>query len=193
MPRRRRSWKPKPSEIVGMALTGLLVGLVVAWAPTGLVEPRAQAPTAFEDAEAFDPWAESRRSREILGAQEGAPAPLAGERAATGGRTVSPASVSIIDGDTFRYGGEKIRIADIDTPEVRGQCAYEIQLASRATARMSELLSAGPFELSPIPGRDEDQYGRKLRVVTRGGQSLGDQLVAEGLARTWSGRREPWC
>jgi endonuclease YncB( thermonuclease family) len=27
----------------------------------------------------------------------------------------------------------------------------------------------------------------------RDGRSLGDQLVSEGLARTWSGRREPWC
>lgn len=102
------------------------------------------------------------------------------------------ASVSIIDGDTFRYKGETIRVADIDTPEVRGRCAYETELAARATRRMRSLLLSGPFELEPI-GRDEDQYGRKLRVVTRDGRSLGDQLVAEGLARTWSGRREPWC
>jgi endonuclease YncB( thermonuclease family) len=55
------------------------------------------------------------------------------------------------------------------------------------------LLAAGPFELETIGGRDEDLYGRKLRIVTRDGRSIGDQLVAEGLARTWSGRREPWC
>jgi endonuclease YncB( thermonuclease family) len=101
--------------------------------------------------------------------------------------------VRIVDGDTFWYGDEKIRIADIDTPEVRGRCAYESRLAARATDRMSELLQAGPFELRTISGRDVDRYGRKLRVVTRGGRSLGDQLVAEGLARTWTGRREPWC
>jgi endonuclease YncB( thermonuclease family) len=57
---------------------------------------------------------------------------------------------------------------------------------------MDELLRQGPFELQPV-GEDEDRYGRKLRVVTRGGRSLGDQLVSEGLARTWTGRREPWC
>jgi endonuclease YncB( thermonuclease family) len=100
--------------------------------------------------------------------------------------------VEVIDGDTFRYGGEKIRIADIDTPEIKGRCPYETALAARATDRMAELLAEGPFELSKV-GRDEDRYGRKLRIVTRGGRSLGDQLVAEGLARTWSGRREPWC
>jgi micrococcal nuclease len=103
-----------------------------------------------------------------------------------------PAAVVITDGDTFRYRGEKIRIADIDAPEVRGRCAYETQLAARATDRMEELLQAGPFELRTLD-RDEDRYGRKLRVVVRDGRSLGDQLVAEGLARTWTGRREPWC
>lgn len=102
--------------------------------------------------------------------------------------------VRVIDGDTFDHGGMRIRIADIDTPEVRGRCPYETQLAARATQRLRTLLAAGPFELHALGnGRDEDRYGRKLRVVTRGGRSLGDVLVAEGLARTWTGRREPWC
>jgi endonuclease YncB( thermonuclease family) len=102
--------------------------------------------------------------------------------------------VHVVDGDTFDYGGVRVRIADIDTPEVRGQCPYEIELAARATQRMRALLMAGPFELHALGnGRDEDRYGRKLRIVTRGGRSLGDVLVAEGLARTWTGRREPWC
>jgi endonuclease YncB( thermonuclease family) len=100
--------------------------------------------------------------------------------------------VRVIDGDTFDYGGMRVRVADIDTPEARGRCAYETRLAARATARMRDLLNAGPFELHRVD-RDEDRYGRKLRIVTRGGRSLGDALVAEGLARTWTGRREPWC
>jgi micrococcal nuclease len=103
-------------------------------------------------------------------------------------------SVRVIDGDTFDYDGVRVRVADIDTPEVHGRCAYETELAARATRRMRTLLAAGPFELRPLAsGRDEDRYGRKLRVVTRNGRSLGNLLVAEGLARTWSGRREPWC
>lgn len=114
------------------------------------------------------------------------------DMAVAAGQRANPATVRVIDGDTFHYQGEKIRIADIDTPEVNGRCAYEVQLAARATRRMDQLLRQGPFTLQPI-GRDEDRYGRKLRVVTRGGRSLGDQLVAEGLARTWTGRREPWC
>lgn len=109
-----------------------------------------------------------------------------------GTRVADPWAVSITDGDTFRYRGEKIRIADIDTPEVDGACEYETRLAAQATDRMEQLLHAGPFEMRSID-RDEDRYGRKLRIVTRDGRSLGDQLVSEGLARTWSGRREPWC
>ena len=100
----------------------------------------------------------------------------------------------VVDGDTFWLDGVKIRIADIDTPEIgQPQCDREYQLGMKATYRLVELLNAGPFELRTIGDRDEDRFGRKLRVVIRGDRSLGDQLVSEGLARTWSGRREPWC
>jgi hypothetical protein len=99
----------------------------------------------------------------------------------------------VIDGDTFKINGQSIRVADIDTPETRDYgCAAEKALGDRATARMRQLLNAGPFELQPYE-RDEDKYGRKLRIVTRDGQSLGQILVAEGLARSWDGSRHPWC
>lgn len=101
--------------------------------------------------------------------------------------------VRVIDGDTFWTGGVKVRIADIDTPELSALCPREAALAERARVRLTGLLAAGPFDLETVGSRDEDRYGRKLRVVTREGRSLGDQLVAEGLARTWVGRREPWC
>jgi endonuclease YncB( thermonuclease family) len=55
-----------------------------------------------------------------------------------------------------------------------------------------ELINAGPIELVRR-GRDEDRYGRKLRVIARHGRSLSDTLVAEGLARRWDGRRRSWC
>lgn len=100
----------------------------------------------------------------------------------------------VVDGDTFWLDRVKIRIAEIDTPEIgEPGCAAEFALGMRATRRLRELLNAGPFELLALQGRDADGYGRKLRIVTRGGRSLGDQLVGEGLARTWSGNREPWC
>jgi endonuclease YncB( thermonuclease family) len=100
----------------------------------------------------------------------------------------------VVDGDTLWHGGTKIRIADIDTPEIsEPKCASEKALGERATLRLMELVNAGPFEVQAWQGRDEDQYGRKLRVLVRDGRSLGDILVSEGLARTWTGRREPWC
>ncbi|QKN14306.1 thermonuclease family protein [Sinorhizobium meliloti WSM1022] len=100
----------------------------------------------------------------------------------------------VVDGDTLYVGGTKLRVADIDTPEIsEPKCASEKALGERATERLIELVNAGPFEVSAWQGRDEDQYGRKLRVLIRDGRSLGDILVSEGLARTWSGRREPWC
>lgn len=99
----------------------------------------------------------------------------------------------MVDGDTAWIGGEKIRIADIDAPETHPpRCDNEAELGNRATRRLAELMNAGPFELKVI-GRDRDRYGRKLRVLVRGGSSLGGLLVAEGLARAWEGRRRPWC
>jgi endonuclease YncB( thermonuclease family) len=68
----------------------------------------------------------------------------------------------------------------------------ERALAIRARDRFRQLLNAGQYELVRS-GRDKDRNGRLLRIVTRNGRSLGDQLVREGLARTWTGRREPWC
>lgn len=99
----------------------------------------------------------------------------------------------VIDGDTFQACGETIRLADIDTPELRGRCEYERRQAIRARSRLIELLSE-PFGLVRS-GRATDRYGRQLRVVVRlrDRRSVGDILVSEDLARTWSGRREPWC
>jgi micrococcal nuclease len=99
----------------------------------------------------------------------------------------------VIDGDTIRYRGIKIRLEDIDAPEVFSpQCASEAKLGRRAAERLLDLMNAGPFQL--VGGsRDEDRYGRKLRVVARHGRSVGDALIAEGLARRWDGARRPWC
>ena len=58
--------------------------------------------------------------------------------------------------------------------------------------RLIALLNAGPFTLE-IEGRATDRYGRALRVVKRGGHSLGGELVREGLAEPWRGRRSNWC
>lgn len=100
----------------------------------------------------------------------------------------------VIDGDTIRHNGIKIRIADIDTPEIsEPKCASEAALGHRAKERLLKLLNEGPFDLIYPGGRDEDVYGRKLRVLMREGKSLGMTLVDEGLARRWTGARRSWC
>lgn len=99
----------------------------------------------------------------------------------------------VVDGDTFWHHGDKIRISDINTPEIsHPDCANEASLGVQATLRLTQLLNAGPFALEQ-QGRDKDRYGRKLRVVTRRGASVGEILVQEGLAERWTGRRRNWC
>lgn len=99
----------------------------------------------------------------------------------------------VVDGDTFWFAGQKIRIADIDTPETHApRCDDERARGEAATRRMHHLLNAGPFTLA-VQGRETDRYGRALRIVSRGGESLGGVLVNEGLARWYDGGRQPWC
>lgn len=107
--------------------------------------------------------------------------------------TDAPRTTCVVDGDTFWLAGEKVRIADINAPETgQASCAAEQHRGEAAKRRLLALLNAGPFELV-TQGRDRDRYGRMLRVVVRHGRSLGDQLVSEGLAEVWQGRRGDWC
>jgi micrococcal nuclease len=99
----------------------------------------------------------------------------------------------VVDGDTFWFRRQKIRMADIDAPELSPpRCANELQRGEAAKQRLQALLNAGPFSLE-YGSRDADRYGRKLRVVIRNGRSLGAALVEEELARRWDGSRRPWC
>jgi endonuclease YncB( thermonuclease family) len=48
----------------------------------------------------------------------------------------------VVDGDTFWLNGEKIRISDIDTPEIsKADCPEELRLAADATAMLINLLN----------------------------------------------------
>ena len=101
-----------------------------------------------------------------------------------------PRSHCVHDGDTVWISGEKIRIADIDAPELNGRCPNETALARKARARVVSLLNSGPIT---VRREGRDRYGRTLAVVLVNGHSVGSVLVTEGLAREWSGRQEPWC
>ncbi|MBO0132005.1 thermonuclease family protein [Agrobacterium burrii] len=99
----------------------------------------------------------------------------------------------VVDGDTFWFRGEKIRIADIDTPELSPpRCERERERGLAAKQRLLEILNSGPLSFK-TSARDEDRFGRKLRIVYRERRSVGDILVAEGLARKWEGSRQSWC
>lgn len=99
----------------------------------------------------------------------------------------------VVDGDTFWLRGTKVRIADIDTPELSPpRCERERQRGMAAKLRLLEILNSGPLSFKSTT-RDEDRFGRKLRVVYRGDRSVGDILIAEGLARKWEGSRRSWC
>ncbi|MEO8558599.1 MAG: thermonuclease family protein [Rhodospirillales bacterium] len=100
----------------------------------------------------------------------------------------------VINGDTIQYQGMRVQIQDIEAPETQdAKCLAELELGRKAAQRLRELLDAGPFEVIYMGGADTDRYGRKLRLVVRDGHSLGDIMVAEGLARRPDGRRHNWC
>jgi endonuclease YncB( thermonuclease family) len=100
----------------------------------------------------------------------------------------------VVDGDTIRFAGIKIRVADIDTPEIHDyKCEQELKRGLRAKSRLLELVNEGPFKIVFTGGDDADQYGRKLRRLMRNGLSLGELLIDEGLARRYAGGRRSWC
>jgi micrococcal nuclease len=104
-----------------------------------------------------------------------------------------PRTTCVVDGDTFWLNGEKVRIADINAPEThQAGCPEERALGQKAARRLTQLLNAGSFTLE-IEGRASDHYGRSLRVVRRDRSSLGEALIAEGLAEPWRGKRSDWC
>ena len=108
--------------------------------------------------------------------------------------------LSVTDGDTFRARipvwdnvevVTAVRVRGIDTPEIKGKCPAEKAAALAAKARLAELLN-GPVQLSHV---DPDKYaGRVDADVTVNGQSVAAVLIAEGLARPYTGgARQGWC
>jgi endonuclease YncB( thermonuclease family) len=82
--------------------------------------------------------------------------------------------VSVIDGDTFAYGNERIRIHGIDTPELSEPGGVE------AADRLRALLQEGPVTMVSGP---TDDYGRTLADVFANRRNLAQILVAEGYAK----------
>ena len=96
----------------------------------------------------------------------------------------------IVDGDTFWLGGVKHRIANIDTPELKGRCSAEQATAKRARQRLAEIINDRPVEVQ-VTGTDP--FGRKLVIISDASGDIGDRLVGEGLAEVWGGDFIDWC
>lgn len=110
-------------------------------------------------------------------------------------------SVSPYDGDTLRTNQRpveglppiSIRVFGIDTPEIRGKCEFEANLARQAKDRVKELVGNSPVKVY-IYGWDK--YGGRVvgDVILQSGQNLGEILIKEGLAVPYNGgKKKNWC
>ena len=85
----------------------------------------------------------------------------------------------IIDGDTFESPAGKVRLFGVDTPERGERCFRQATGGLRLLAGAAVRVESGP--------RARDPGGRLLYYVyTMGGNSIGEILVREGLARAWT-------
>lgn len=101
----------------------------------------------------------------------------------------------VIDGDTFKLGDRKIRIARIDAPELaQPRCPAEAALARRSAERLRLLLNQGSFDMIAHRIHRADRNGRDLMIIKRANDvSIGDQLIDEGLAHRYIGSKRSWC
>ena len=109
----------------------------------------------------------------------------------------------VLDGDTFAARVAladdikitvRVRLADVDTPELNGKCADEIAMAVQARDRLSQLLRVGDIvDLRDV--RDDKYLGRiDARVFTADGRDVSKILIDEKLGRPYDGgRRLPLC
>lgn len=113
----------------------------------------------------------------------------------------------VLDGDTIEVrahiwlGQEvatRVRLAGVDAPELKGACAHERAMATRARAYLAARLvtvDGSPVQVSLSEIRSGKYGGRVLaRVRTAGGEDLSRALLAAGLARPYAGKaRRSWC
>lgn len=91
----------------------------------------------------------------------------------------------VIDGDTVRlHNGRSVRLIGIDAPEMGGRGRTDQPYAVQAKQRLSALIQANNNKVSLRLGQEpKDRYDRVLAYLyDRDGVSLGEQLVAAGLA-----------
>ena len=96
---------------------------------------------------------------------------------------VAAQQIRIVDGDTFDLGQTRVRLLDIDAPEMGQTCRDHRRKAyrcgERAANALRELLSVGRVRCA---GSERDRYGRRLARCTVGGQDVGAMMVLGGQA-----------
>ncbi len=89
---------------------------------------------------------------------------------------------SCYDGDTCTtIQGEKIRLACIDTPELRGEKADPIR-AKAAKDYLNNLVADSTVTIRRIT---EDRYGRTIAELSKGPINIQEHLVKKGYARIY--------
>lgn len=109
----------------------------------------------------------------------------------------------IVDGDTFA--GRvlladdvtitiRVRILDIDAPEISGQCDSEIKMAKTAKNKLAELIPTGS-KVTLANVKDDKYLGRIDAIVFNSdGENIGDIMFGKGLVRKYDGgTRKGWC
>lgn len=105
----------------------------------------------------------------------------------------------VVDGDTFVIaGGERIRVRNFDTPELRQYDCPEEKIAAQGARRAARALLARKTVRLSVSGRD--RYGRTVADVSllgpRGSKDFVDVMVASGHGARWRYGEEPqptWC
>lgn len=89
-------------------------------------------------------------------------------------RSVEPWQVRTVDGDTIRYGTDRVRIRGYNAPELSEAGGRE------AALRLEHLMQEGTITIVP---HGHDVYGRTLADVFVNGQNVAEVMTGEGLGR----------
>jgi micrococcal nuclease len=104
-------------------------------------------------------------------------------RRAESTRTVSTTSgaIQVIDGDTVRFNGERLRLLVIDAPEIHSpRCAAEHQAGIESKRALADFLAYRLVEVQ-YSGR-RDVFGRPLVKLAVNGSDAGSHLLSRNLA-----------
>jgi endonuclease YncB( thermonuclease family) len=115
------------------------------------------------------------------------PAVAADFRTCKGGHRVT----CVVDGDTFWFRGEKIRVDGYDSPEMgQPKCSRPAAGAVEARNALTQLLNSGTVELDRT---GVDRYGRTLARVLVNGQDITETMIDAGHARRYQRGQQAWC